>query len=267
MVVSDKNVTLAYASMPTDGGATGAGLYVCGNNYAAANSRLSLTWNTGCNGNYWAFNGGNLALSSTTGGSNLVLSNSNGALSLTSDNGINPTSTPMFASSIIPSNSNITVGGINNFWSSMYTTSLQATSITVGNTSAITSHLDWASWSPTSTTSNVTLQVNTARYCTINKRCSISYSLQMILSAASSNVTLSLPSNVATTTVATQTYVKAPGSNSYVNTNFASNNMITSGTSVGTVQADKVSSKLILSLVNFIPGTWTAIGQLTYESQ
>jgi hypothetical protein len=267
LLVADKNVTLAYAAMPTDSGASGAGLYVCGSNYAAANSRLSLTWNTGGNGNYWAINGGKLALSGATGGSNVVLANSNGALCLSLDNGINPTSTPMWASSMIPLTSNINVGAVNNYWGNMYTASLQATSITEGNTNAITAYLDWAPWTPSGTTSNVTLQVSTGRYCTINKRCSVQYSIRMTLLAASSNVALTLPLSVATSTVATQAYTKLAGSNTNTNTNFALNNMITSGTSVGTVQTDSTTSKLILSLVNFLPGTWTAVGQLTYESQ
>jgi hypothetical protein len=129
LLVADKHITLASTSNATDALASGAGIYVHGSNYATSNSSISLTWNTGCNGNYWMHKGGNLAISGTSNSKMVTLSTAvDGSLKLLSDDGSSSTSTAVFGTALIASSSNLDIGTTSNVWGNIYAISLGTTS-------------------------------------------------------------------------------------------------------------------------------------------
>ncbi|GAQ89844.1 hypothetical protein KFL_005680130 [Klebsormidium nitens] len=129
LLVADKHITLASSSNPTDALASGAGLYIQGSNYAASNSTISLTWNTGANGNYWLTMGGNVALQGTSGSKMVTLSTaSDGSLKLLSDDGTTATSTAAFGVPLIPASSALDIGSSSNLWGTLYASSVGSAS-------------------------------------------------------------------------------------------------------------------------------------------
>jgi hypothetical protein len=129
LLVADKHVTLASTSNPSDSTASGAGIYIQSSNYATSNSTISLTWNQGCNGNYWLPKGGNLALPGTAGSKMVTLgTSSNGALQLLSDDGVSATSTALIGVSLIASGTSLDLGSTSNSWGTLYSTNVGTTS-------------------------------------------------------------------------------------------------------------------------------------------
>ncbi|GAQ92649.1 hypothetical protein KFL_010840010, partial [Klebsormidium nitens] len=129
LLVADKHITLASSSNPTDALASGAGLYIQGSNYAASNSTISFTWNTGANGNYWLTKGGNVALQGTSGSKMVTLSTaSDGSLKLLSDDGTTATSTAALGVPLIPASSALDIGSSSNLWGTLYASSIGSAS-------------------------------------------------------------------------------------------------------------------------------------------
>jgi len=144
---------------------------------------------------------------------------------------------------------------------------VSAATVTIAGTDPLFSNMNWASWTPVSTDTNVVFTTSYARFAVLNKRAWIEFSFQMAFTASAATTAVTLPTGqtIPRTAKAVQAYTKATGFNTYVNTNSTQNSIQTVGTAVGDVSADSTTSKLILGLVNFIPGTWTVVGTLTYE--
>lgn len=142
-----------------------------------------------------------------------------------------------------------------------------AGTVTIAGTDPLYSNKDWFSWSPTTSDSNVTLTVSYARACSTNKRATLEFSVQMAFAASSGTTSISLPSGhvVNNTTSATQLFSKATGSNVFTNYQAVRGTVPTIGTAVGSIVADSSTSKLLFQLTNFIPGTWSAVGNISYE--
>jgi fibronectin-binding autotransporter adhesin len=125
LMVADKHITLASSATPTDAGASGAGMYVQGSNYATSNSTISLTWNTGVNGNYWLPKGGNVALQGTSNSKMVTLSTSaDGSLKLLSDDGVSAATTAAFGVPLVPASSTMDIGTLSSPWGTVYATSI-----------------------------------------------------------------------------------------------------------------------------------------------
>jgi hypothetical protein len=129
LMVADKHITLASSATPTDAGASGAGMYVQGSNYATSNSTISLTWNTGVNGNYWLTKGGNVALQGTSNSKMVTLSTSaDGSLKLLSDDGVSAATTAAFGVPLVPASSTMDIGTSSSPWGTVYATSIGSAS-------------------------------------------------------------------------------------------------------------------------------------------
>lgn len=141
-----------------------------------------------------------------------------------------------------------------------------AGSVTIAGTDPFFSNKDWASWMP-AIDSNATLTVSYARACSTNKRATVEYSLQMAFAASAQTASITLPAThlVKYTTSAAQTFIKSTGSNTFKNYLSISGSVPTVGTAIGGVVADSSTSRLIFQLTNFIPGTWSCTGNLSYE--
>jgi hypothetical protein len=138
--------------------------------------------------------------------------------------------------------------------------------VTVAGTDPLFSNKDWAAWTPTAD-SNATLTTNYARFCSTNKRATVEFSVQLVFAVTAQTASISLPLGhvIKNTTSATQLYSKSTGSNVYTNTQGIVGSVVTFGNAFGSVVADSSTSKLIFQLSSFIPGTWSAIGIVSYE--
>jgi hypothetical protein len=134
LLVADKHITLASSSNPSDAAANGAGLYIQGSNYATSNSAISLTWNTGANGNYWLPRGGSLAVQGASAPLMVTLStDSNGSLKILSDDSTNPTRTAAFGVPLLPASSSLNIGSASNAWGTVFASNVNATQLSCSN--------------------------------------------------------------------------------------------------------------------------------------
>jgi hypothetical protein len=142
-----------------------------------------------------------------------------------------------------------------------------AGTVTIAGTDPLYSNKDWVDWTPTASDSNLTLVVNYARACSTNRRATLEFSVQMAFAASSGTTSITLPSGqvVNRTTSATQLFSKSSGSNVFTNLQAIIGTVPTIGVAVGSVVADSSTSKLLFQLTNFLPGTWSAVGNISYE--
>jgi hypothetical protein len=124
--VQDKNITLAISSNATDALAIGAGFFVQGAGYSTSNSTISLTWNTGSNGNYWLSKGGNISLLGVSGSTKMVslVAASDGSFKIMSDDGVTVPTTALLGTSLLASSSNLDVGSTSNGWGTLFATNV-----------------------------------------------------------------------------------------------------------------------------------------------